>query len=185
MLVAAFKFLNEGFTHVLPLGLDHILFISSLFFLNSNLKSVVLQCTFFTLAHSITLFLSAYQILLPNIQIVEPLIALSIVYTSLENIFRNEVNKWRLLIIFCFGLIHGMGFAIVLQDISLEKYNFITSLISFNIGVEIAQLFILMMLYYGIAFWFKNKFWYNQRVVYPISSLIACVAIFWFIQRIL
>ena len=184
MLSTIFEFLKEGFTHVLPLGFDHILFITSLFFLNSNIKSVALQCTIFTLAHSITLFLSVYQIILPNTQIVEPLIALSIVFTSLENIFRNEISKWRMIIIFVFGLIHGMGFATALQEIGIEKNNFIASLLSFNIGVEIAQLFIILILYFGIAYWCKNKAWYKTKIVYPISSLIACIALYWSIDRI-
>lgn len=179
-----FEFLKEGFLHVLPLGFDHILFITSLFFLNSNLKSVVIQCSVFTLAHSITLFLSVYQIILPNSTIVEPLIALSIVFTSLENIFRNEISQWRLLLIFLFGLIHGMGFATALQDLGIAKNNFIASLLSFNVGVEIAQLFIILILYFGIAYWCKNKAWYKTKIVYAISSLIACIALYWSIDRI-
>lgn len=185
MLQTSYQFLKQGFIHVLPLGFDHILFITSLFFLNSNLQSVIIQCTVFTVAHTITLFLSVYQIILPNSNVIEPIIALSIVFTSIENIFRNDIGKRRIFIIFCFGLVHGMGFATALQELGVPKKHFLGSLLSFNIGVEIAQIFILLMLYYGFAYWLKNKIWYQQKCVYPISCIIACIAFYWAIERIL
>jgi HupE / UreJ protein len=179
------EFIQQGFLHVLPLGYDHILFITSLFFLNSNLKSVLIQCSIFTIAHSITLFLSAYQILNSNTQIVEPIIALSIVITAFENIVHSRISKWRLLIIFIFGLIHGMGFAAALQDIGVPSSNFITALLSFNIGVELAQVAIILMLYFAIAKWMSHKTWYQNRVVYPISCSMACVGLYWVIDKIM
>jgi hypothetical protein len=179
------EYLQQGFLHVFPLGFDHILFITSLFFLAPNLKSLVIQSSVFTLAHCLTLFLNSCYIIISNSNYIEPLIALSIVFTSLENIFKKDVSKWRLFTIFCFGLIHGMGFANALHDLGISENHFTESLICFNVGVEIAQLFILVLLYFGIAFFFKNKIWYKQRIVYPISSIIACIAMYWFVQRIL
>ena len=179
------QYLSLGFTHVLPLGLDHILFILSIFFLNSKLKLVVIQCSIFTLAHSISLGLAASGILMPNSNYIEPLIALSILFTSLENIIHSKVNPYRLLILFVFGLIHGMGFATALKEIGIPKEQFFTSLLSFNIGVELGQIVVLLLGYFLISKWFANKTWYKERVVYPISSFIGCVALYWTIERIL
>jgi hypothetical protein len=179
------QYIAIGFTHVLPYGLDHLLFILSIFFLNSNLKSVVIQCSVFTFAHSIALGLAASRVLLPNSNYIEPLIALSILFTSIENIIHSKVNPYRLLILFGFGLIHGMGFATALKEIGIPKDQFFTSLISFNIGVEIAQILVLLLAYFLIIKWFAHQPWYKERVVYPISSLIGCVALYWTIERIL
>jgi len=178
------KYILLGFTHVIPFGFDHILFILSLFFLNSEFKSVVIQCSIFTLAHSITLGVNAAGYILPNSNIIEPLIAVSIVFTSIENIFRNKVNTWRLLIVFCFGLIHGMGFANSLSEIGLPKTHFLSSLLFFNLGVEFGQITIILLAYYLISKWFSKKIWYKERIVYPISSIIACIALYWTIERL-
>lgn len=179
------EYMVYGFLHVLPKGFDHILFIASLFFLNTNLKSVIVQCSIFTLAHTITLILGAYQIipLYPNI--VEPIIALSIVFTSLENIYMQSVSKWRILLIFIFGLIHGMGFASALQETNIPNHQFFVALFSFNIGVEIAQIVILVCLYFAIGKWLQHYTWYKGKIVNPISCCIACVAMYWAVQRML
>jgi hypothetical protein len=179
------KYVSLGFSHVIPLGFDHILFILTLFFFNNSLRSVIVQCSVFTLAHSITLGLTACGLLLPNSDIIEPLIAASILFTALENIIHSKVNPWRLLIIFSFGLVHGLGFAVALQNIGLPNKSIITSLLSFNIGVEIGQITVILMAYFLVSKWFKNKIWYKERIVYPISSIIACIALYWTIVRIL
>ena len=179
------QYYTLGFSHVLPLGFDHILFILSLFFLNSNLKSVVIQCSIFTLAHSISLGLTAAGYLMPSSQVIEPLIALSIVYTSIENIIHSQINTWRLLIIFIFGLIHGMGFAAALNEVGLPDNHFLMCLLSFNIGVESGQIVVLFLAYIMVGIWFRNKDWYNERIVYPVSSLIACIALYWTFTRLL
>ena len=174
-----------GYTHVLPRGFDHILFIVGIFLLNSNLKSVIIQCSVFTLAHSITLGLAASGYILPNPQIVEPLISLSIFFVAIENILHNKINAWRLIVIFLFGLIHGMGFANAIKDIGLSKTHFFGSLLSFNIGVEFGQITIIIAAYFLIARWFGKKEWYYKRIVYPASGLIGCIAIYWTIERVL
>lgn len=178
------NYLSLGFTHVLPYGFDHILFILSIFLLNSKLKSVIIQCSIFTLAHSISLGIAAYEIIIPNPNFIEPLIAISILFTSLENIFHSKVYSYRLIIIFVFGLIHGLGFATALKVIGIPKRDFFTSLISFNFGVEIGQIVVLLLAYLLISRWFSHKVWYKERVVYPISSLICCIALYWTIERI-
>lgn len=179
------EYLRLGFTHVIPLGFDHILFILSLFFLNSSIRSVFIQCSIFTLAHSFSLALSASGYIAPSSSIIEPLIALSILFTAIENIIHDKVNPWRLLIIFLFGLIHGMGFATALKEIGIPETHFITSLLFFNIGVELGQLTVILSAYFLVSKSFSKKPWYKERIVYPISSVIGCIALYWTIQRIL
>ena len=178
-------YLQLGFTHVIPLGYDHILFILCLFFYTSKLKTVLLQCTIFTIAHSLALGLSASGIVIYNSNIIEPLIALTILFTAIENILFAQKSAFRYLLIFIFGLIHGLGFATALKEIGIPKEQFFISLLSFNIGVELGQISIILGAYYLISKWFSNKIWYKQRIVYPISTIIACVALYWTIERIL
>jgi hydrogenase/urease accessory protein HupE len=178
------QYLHLGFTHVIPLGFDHILFILSIYFFNANLKSVILQCSVFTLAHSISLGLTAAGYILPDSKIVEPLIALSIVFTSVENILHQQVNPWRMAVVFLFGLIHGMGFANALREIGLPPMYFLSSLLSFNVGVELGQITVIGSTYFLIGKWFSPKPWYKERLVFPISSIIACIALYWTIERI-
>ena len=171
--------------HVIPLGFDHILFILSIFFLNSKLKSVVIQCSVFTVAHSLSLGLSTAGFIIPNSTYIEPLIAISILFTAIENIVSQKVNPWRLLIIFGFGLIHGLGFATALSEIGIPKNQFFSSLLSFNLGVELGQITIILLAYFLISKWFSDKVWYKERIVFPISSIIGCIALYWTIERIL
>ncbi len=180
----AVRYFHLGFSHVIPLGFDHILFILSIFLLNSNLKSVIIQCSVFTLAHSLTLGLAAAGYIMPEPAVIEPLIALSILFTSIENIFHQKVNAWRLVIIFLFGLVHGMGFAGALKEIGLPPQHFITSLLCFNLGVEAGQVTIILLAWFLLARWFANKSWYRNKLVYPASSIIACIALYWTIERL-
>ena len=177
-------YLGLGFTHILPLGYDHILFVLSIFFLNPNIKVVIKQATAFTLAHSITLGLAMYGIIKPPSIVVEPIIALSIVFMALENIISDKVRPTRIVIIFLFGLVHGMGFASALIGLGLPKTEFATGLLSFNLGVELGQITVITIAYLTIALWTRNKAWYKQRVVIPVSGMIACIAAFWTVERV-
>jgi hypothetical protein len=167
------------------MGFDHILFILCLFFYSSKLKTVLLQCTIFTITHSLALGLSASGIVIYNSKMIEPLIALTILYTAIENIFFAEKSKIRYLLIFAFGLIHGLGFATALKEIGIPKAQFFSSLLSFNIGVELGQITIILGAYILISKWFSGKIWYKERIVYPISSAVGCVALYWVIERVL
>ncbi|HIO93338.1 MAG TPA: HupE/UreJ family protein [Leucothrix mucor] len=178
------EYIVIGFEHIIPMGLDHILFILGIFLLNTKFKPLIQQVTLFTIAHTITLGLSINGIFtLPPI-IVEPLIALSIAYIGIENIFAKSLNKMRLLIVFLFGLIHGMGFASVLADFNMPENTFITTLISFNVGVELGQLSVIALAYFSITFWFKNKDWYRNIIVIPSSLLIAIFGLYWAVDRL-
>ena len=179
----ALIYLKLGYEHIIPLGLDHILFVLSLFFLNPNLKTVIWQATAFTMAHSITLGLAMYGLISPPTYIVEPVIALSIMFVAIENIISDKLKPSRILIVFAFGLIHGMGFASVLTGLGLPQNQFLTSLLTFNLGVELGQVTVILMAWFLIAKWFHQKPWYRQRIVIPISSVIAVIALYWTIER--
>ena len=179
------EYLKLGFNHVVPSGSDHILFILGIFFLNSNLKSVLIQCTAFTLAHSISLGLAASGFIVTYPNIVEPLIALSITFVAVENVYSEKVNLKRLILIFCFGLIHGMGFASALSETGLSQNYFVLSLLSFNIGVELGQVTIILLAFFVVVKNFREFEWYKKYVTNPISILIGVIGLFWFIERLI
>ncbi|PKV48041.1 HupE/UreJ protein [Aquimarina sp. MAR_2010_214] len=177
-------FIKAGVEHIIPKGLDHILFVLGLFFSSLILGRLLWQVTAFTLAHTITLALAAFGFVQAPIDIVEPLIALSIVWVAVENCVFKQTNKWRPFIVFSFGLLHGLGFATVLSEYGLPKNNFIPSLLAFNIGVEIGQLLVLVTA--SALVWFiRHKSWYRRRIQIPASLMIALVGLFWFIERVL
>jgi hypothetical protein len=177
------KYLCLGYEHIIPLGFDHILFILCIFFLNTSIRKIILQATMFTLAHSITLGLSMYGIINPDPRIVEPLIALSIVILALENVFSGKVKPWRLLTIFLFGMVHGMGFAGALGSLGMPHYAFATALVAFNAGVELGQLSIILFMYFVVARTMSSLPWYRKSIVIPVSLTIAGVALYWTVQR--
>lgn len=174
-----------GFTHILPQGLDHILFVLGLFLLSTRWKPLLVQVTAFTLAHTITLGLSIYGVVALSPAIVEPLIAASIAYVALENVVTAELKPWRAFVVFGFGLLHGMGFAGVLQEIGLPRSEFLTALLTFNLGVELGQLTVITLAWLLIGLWWKRKGWYRARLVQPLSALIAGVGIYWTMERII
>jgi hypothetical protein len=176
------EYIYQGFVHILPQGLDHILFVLALFLLATKTSTLLWQVSAFTLAHTITLALGIFGIINLPSSIVEPLIALSIAYVAIENIFYHKLTKWRLPIIFAFGLLHGLGFAAVLVELGLPKSEYISSLISFNIGVEFGQITVIALALLATR-WFAKKPQYRQYVVIPSSVLIAVIAIYWFIER--
>lgn len=179
-----FLYIKLGFQHIIPLGIDHILFVLSLFLLNPKLKPVLVQATAFTVAHTVTLGLSMYQIINPPSAIVEPVIALSIMYVAMENIISPKLKPTRIGIVFLFGLIHGMGFASVLSNLGLPEKSFLSSLLMFNVGVELGQITIIVLAYFILAKFFGDKPYYRKYIVIPLSSIIFVIATYWTIQRI-
>ena len=177
-------YLKLGFTHIIPEGLDHILFVVGLCLLSNKVKVILWQATAFTVAHSITLASSMKNIIVAPSAVVEPIIALSILFVAVENLLLTELKPWRILLVFMFGLIHGLGFASSLNEIGLPRNKFVTSILSFNGGVELGQItvicavFVLLVIPFG-----KNKN-YRKWIVTPLSVLIGLVAMFWTIQRV-
>ncbi len=180
----AADFLVLGFEHILPLGLDHILFVLGLFLLSARLKPLLWQVTAFTIAHSATLALSMYDVVSLPSQLVETLIALSIVYVAVENLFLSELKPWRPALVFAFGLLHGLGFAGVLRELQLPRDEFVTALVSFNVGVELGQLAVVALAFLAVG-WARDKPGYRRYVVIPASLAIAAVGLFWAVERAL
>ncbi len=174
-----------GITHIIPFGLDHILFVVGLCLLSTRFKTILWQATAFTVAHSITLALSMKDVITLPAEIVEPIIALSILFIAIENILLNELKPWRIVIVFVFGLIHGLGFASVLNEIGLPPNKFLTSILSFNIGVELGQIAVILLVFGLLIIPFGKKPWYRKRVVYPVSILIALIAAYWTVERVM
>jgi hydrogenase/urease accessory protein HupE len=177
------QYLGLGYTHILPMGLDHVLFVLGIFLLAVRLRPVLWQVTAFTVAHTITLALTIYGVVSLPSSIVEPLIALSIVYVAVENVFTDKLHAWRPLVVFGFGLLHGMGFAGVLRDIGLPRSEFVPALLAFNVGVECGQLTVIFTAFLLVGLPFRNKPWYRQRIVVPLSLAIAAIALYWFVER--
>ncbi len=194
-----------GFEHILPKGLDHILFILGLFLLATHWRTLLWQVTMFTVAHTITLGLAMNNLIELPATIVEPLIALSIAYVGVENLFASKLHQSRLILVFIFGLLHGLGFASVLTDFGMPEDDFAVALISFNVGVELGQITVISAAFVliGFCFWvvsnkqldIKRAFksfsfgpqWqqnYRKVVVQPGSMLIALIGLYWFVERL-
>lgn len=178
-------FLVIGFEHIVPKGLDHILFVVGIFLLSTRMKPILTQVTAFTVAHTVTLGLGTLGLVNVPSAIVEPLIAASIVYVAVENIVRPTLSPWRPAVVFGFGLLHGLGFAGILKEFGIPDGEFLVGLLSFNVGVELGQLLVIAACFLAVGFWFGRKPWYRQRVVIPGSLIIAAVGGFWFVQRVL
>ena len=162
------RYLVLGFTHILPKGLDHILFVLGLFLLSTRLRPLLWQVTAFTVAHTLTLALSMCGVLQLPSRVVESLIALSIAYVAVENLFTSDLKPWRPALVFGFGLLHGLGFAGVLRELGLPRDEFVPALIAFNVGVEVGQLTIISLALLTIG-WFRRRSWYRRAIVIPIS----------------
>ncbi|MBT3205272.1 MAG: HupE/UreJ family protein [Gammaproteobacteria bacterium] len=173
-----------GFIHILPKGLDHILFVLGLFLLSRNFRPLLWQVTAFTMAHTITLALSIYGLISVSSLIVEPLIALSIAYVGIENLLTRELKPWRVIIVFIFGLLHGMGFAGVLTELGLPESQFVNALLSFNVGVELGQLSVILLAFLAVFWLRKNQGLYRKLVVIPGSLGISLMGLYWTVERV-
>ncbi|MEM9081467.1 MAG: HupE/UreJ family protein [Verrucomicrobiota bacterium] len=176
------SWLIQGFRHVLPLGLDHVLFILSLFLLSPQWKPLLTQSLVFTLAHSLTLALAVTGTIPVNPTLIEPLIALSIIYVALENLFLKELPPHRLLVVFALGLLHGLGFGSTMAELPLNPSALTIPILGFNLGVEAAQILILLL---ALAL----TFWWQQHKAYPpfrtaSSLLLAAFALKLFLERL-
>ena len=179
-----FTYLKLGYTHILPLGIDHVLFVLSLYLLEPRLKPVLWQATAFTVAHSITLGLAMYGFVSPPASLVEPLIALSILFVAIENIVVAKLNPWRIVVVFGFGLLHGLGFAGALTSLGLPRNMFVESLVAFNVGVELGQISVILLAWLLIGRWAADKPWYKRRVLVPASVAIGLMAAYWTFERL-
>lgn len=182
-----FDFFKLGINHILS-GPDHILFVLSLLLVFATWKDILKLTATFTVAHSITLILAGTGLLTLTPRIVEPMIALSIAYVAISTVFfRGRMfvgeNKGKIAAVFFFGLFHGLGFAGLLKEIQVPQDKFASSLLSFNLGIEGGQL-IIVSLAFPFIYLFRKKKWY-PNIIKVFSLVIAAIATFWFIQRIL
>lgn len=172
----------SGYRHVIPLGLDHLLFVFGLFLLAPRWKPLLGQSLIFTIAHSITLALAVFGFIALPARLVEILIAASIAWIGIENLLMKQLKPSRLILVFGFGLLHGMGFASALREKlgRLEGARIALPLVSFNIGVELAQLTVLAVAF--IILWPVKK-WTKQFQTAG-SIFVALAGIFWMFERI-
>jgi hydrogenase/urease accessory protein HupE len=178
-----FSYLRQGFVHVVPLGVDHILFVIGLFLLSRKWKPLLYQVSVFTIAHTLTLALATLGLVSLPSDVVEPIIAASIAFVALENIFVAKYRPYRLAVVFVFGLIHGLGFAGALSEFNLDPGSLFAGLLGFNLGVEFGQLAVIgsvLIITLGI----KDPATYRKIIVIPGSVLIAVIGAYWTIERI-
>jgi len=180
----AAQFFVLGFTHILPKGLDHILFVVGLALLSPRPRPLLAQITAFTLAHTLTLGLSTYDVVRLSPRVVEPLIALSIVYVAVENLLTTTLRTSRLVLVFAFGLLHGLGFAGVLGELGWPPGRRLLALLAFNGGVEAGQVAVVAMALLLVTGWTRAG-GDRRRLVGGTSIVIASVGIFWAVSRIL
>ena len=181
----AMTYFRLGFTHILPKGLDHILFVLGIFLFGRTVRPILWQISAFTVAHSITLGLAMYGLVSLPTSVVEPLIAASIVYVAFENLVATDLKPWRVALVFGFGLLHGMGFAGALRELSLPRSEFLTGLLTFNLGVEAGQLTVIAGAFLLVTYWSTDPRRYRRFIVVPGSASIALVGAYWTVTRLL
>ena len=185
------QFLVQGVWHIFT-GPDHILFIVGLLLLGGTLKQLLKIVTAFTVAHSVTLCLATLNILNPPARLIEPMIALSIVFVGVHSMVmrRRQTGEKpppdaRLLFAFCFGFIHGFGFANALQELELPRQALVAALFSFNLGVECGQACIVLTVAPLLAWLHRKNDRAAQRFVTAGSAAVIAAGAFWFAQRVL
>ena len=177
------KFVPAGIHHIL-IGPDHLLFLVGLLLLGGTLRQLALVVTAFTVAHSITLSLAALNIVTPPTRIIEPAIALSIVYVGADNLLIRGGRDVRAWIAFTFGFIHGFGFASVLREMDLPARALGWSLFSFNVGVEIGQLAVVVTVASALGALRSRNEAAGRQLAYAGSIVVIAAGAFWFVQRV-
>jgi hypothetical protein len=182
-------FIEFGFQHIIPEGLDHVLFVIALYLNARHWPSLILQVTVFTLAHTVTLVLAATGVVSFPAEIVEPLIALSIAVLAVEAIFLKGPAIWRLPVIAAFGLLHGLGFGSLMAP-ALQSADLSAGLVGITIGVELGHLAVLVAT--GVAAFavqlalktVNRPGLYRPAFVIPVAAIIALVGLYWTLQRV-
>lgn len=183
MLNLLWRYAALGFTHILPQGPDHALFVLGLFLLVPRVKTVLWQITAFTAAHTITLTLCSLHLVSMPGYLVEVAIAATIAFIGVENLLTTKVHAWRPVVAFIFGLVHGMGVATAFNDAGFPSGQLVPSLAAFTVGVEGGHLAILAAAFLTLGWW-AGRPWYRHRIVIPLSLIIAAIGLFWMVQRL-
>jgi hydrogenase/urease accessory protein HupE len=177
------RFVPSGVHHIL-IGPDHLLFLVGLLLLGGSLRQLITVVTAFTIAHSITLSLAALNIFTPPARVVEPAIALSIIYVGADNLMVHGGRDVRAWIAFAFGLIHGFGFANVLREMDLPSRALGWSLFSFNVGVEIGQVFVVVAVATALSALRARSELAGRRLAVAGSIVVIAAGAYWFIERV-
>jgi len=183
-------YVTIGVGHILPDGSDHVLFVLAIFLASTKLRALIIQISAFTVAHTATLALAASGVITPSPTVVEPLIAFTIAFVAIENLFFSEMTRWRPAVVFGFGLIHGMGFAGFFGELGLPSGQFWSALIGFNLGVEIGQLTVIAaaaIIGFGLRRVLQDPEGatrYRSLVVQPGSLLIGLTGLWWAVTRL-
>jgi hydrogenase/urease accessory protein HupE len=177
------KFVPSGVHHIL-IGPDHLLFLVGLLLMGGTIRQLLLVVTAFTIAHSITLSLAALNLVMPPPALIEPAIALSVVYVGADNLLVSGGRDMRAWIAFGFGLIHGFGFANVLREMDLPGRALGWTLFGFNFGVEIGQLIVVILVASALA-WIRSRSEVaGRRLALAGSIVVIAAGAFWFVQRV-
>jgi hypothetical protein len=176
-------FIPSGTHHIL-IGPDHILFLIGLLLLGGTWMALVRIVTAFTIGHSVTLSLAALNIVSPPASIIEPAIALSIVFVGADNLVRGDGRDLRAWVALTFGLVHGFGFANVLREFGLPREALGWSLFSFNFGVEIGQLAVVLLVASLLTAIRKRSDVMGARVAVAGSVVVIAAGTYWFVQRV-
>jgi hypothetical protein len=182
--IPGLSWLAIGFQHIIPWGLDHIVFVLGLFFLSTRLSTLFYQVSCFTVAHSLSLGLATLGMVSVPASIVEPLIAASIIFIAVDNLYSHVLARWRLVVVTLFGLLHGLGFASALSALMLPAENFYTALLMFNLGVEAGQIAVLILAFAAVG-WLRSWTAYTERVARPATVTIAGVGTYWLLKRVI
>ena len=177
------RFVPAGIHHIL-IGPDHLLFLVGLLLLGGTIRQLAIVVTAFTIAHSMTLSLAALNVVTPPARVIEPAIALSIVYVGVDNLLVRDGRDVRAWIAFAFGFIHGFGFAYVLREMNLPARALGWSLFAFNIGVEIGQLFVVFIVASALVALRARSEAAGRRLVFAGSIVVVVAGAFWFVQRV-
>src|SRR6185369_6806153 len=177
------RFLPAGINHIL-VGPDHLLFLVGLLLLGGTMRQLVVIVTSFTVAHSITLSLAALNVVSPPARLIEPAIALSIVYVGADNLLIRDGRDVRAWIAFAFGFIHGFGFSSVLREMDLPARALGWSLFAFNAGVEIGQLLVVALVATALAALRSKSEAAGRRLAFAGSIVVMAAGAFWFVQRV-
>ena len=176
-------FIPSGIYHI-AIGPDHILFLVGLLLLGGTWVALLKIVTAFTIGHSVTLSLAALNLVTPPASVIEPAIALSIVFVGADNLVRGDGRDLRAWVALVFGLVHGFGFANVLREFGLPREALGWSLFSFNVGVEIGQLAIVVIVSAALAALRGYSVALRQKVAFAGSIVVIGAGTYWFVQRV-
>ena len=177
------RYVWQGIVHI-ALGLDHVLFVVMLVLISRRVRPLLLAVTAFTLAHSVTLALSALDVVSIAPAVIEPIIAASIAYLAIETLLRDDEPRYLYAVTFAFGLVHGFGFSYVLRDeVGLPTDALVPALAAFNVGVELGQIAIVALLA-PLRMWAKGRAW-ERRGLQAVAVGVFGVALYWLVERTL